>query len=141
MSYDQVQSPPTWQRDDVRRRWFGLLLVGGLGVLAAGVSFIGTKETWSTAKGPPELGVEDSSRVAADPAWDFELPPGPHRAQFQTSCLICHSARLPFGQPVFHREKWTEIVHKMTAVYGAPMAPADETKVVDYLTAVMPPTP
>ena len=26
-------------------------------------------------------------------------PQGPHRDEFQTSCLICHSARLPLGQP------------------------------------------
>ncbi len=65
--------------------------------------------------------------MATDPAWDIELPEGPHRDEFQTSCLICHSARLPLGQPPFDREKWAEIVHKMVAVYGAPMTPEDES--------------
>ena len=79
--------------------------------------------------------------VAADPAWDIELPEGPHRDEFQTSCLICHSARLPLGQPPFDREKWVEIVHKMVAVYGAPMTSEEESHVVDYLLAARPPWP
>ena len=70
-----------------------------------------------------------------------KCPEGPHRDEFQTSCLICHSARLPLGQPPFHREKWVEIVHKMVAVYGAPLTPEDESQVVDYLLAARPPGP
>jgi mono/diheme cytochrome c family protein len=77
----------------------------------------------------------------ADPAWDVELPEGPHRDEFQTSCLICHSARLPLGQPRFGRERWAEIVHKMVAAYGAPVTPEQQDEVVDYLLAVRPPGP
>ncbi len=79
--------------------------------------------------------------MAADPAWDIEMPEGPHRDEFQTSCLICHSARLPFSQPTFRREKWVEIVHKMVDAYGAPLTPEEESQVVDYLLAVRPPRP
>jgi hypothetical protein len=77
----------------------------------------------------------------ADPAWDIELPEGPHRDEFQTSCLICHSARLPLGQPRFGRERWAEIVHKMVAAYGAPVTTEQQVEVVDYLLAVRPPGP
>ena len=69
------------------------------------------------------------------------MPEALHRAEFQSSCLICHSARLPFGQPPFKKEKWAEVVHKMVAVYGAPMTPKDESQVVDYLLAARPPAP
>ena len=79
--------------------------------------------------------------MEAEPAWDIELPEGPHRDEFQTSCLICHSARLPLGQPPFGREKWAEVVHKMAAVYGAPITSEDESRVVDYLLAARPPAP
>ena len=65
-----------------------------------------------------------------------ELPPGPHRENVAASCTICHSTRLLMNQPPFPREKWSEVVHKMTAVYGAPIAPEEETLLVDYLVAV-----
>jgi hypothetical protein len=79
--------------------------------------------------------------VAADPAWDINLPEDPHRDAFQTSCLICHSARLPLGQPRFGRDKWAEVVHKMVAAYGAPLTPQEEGEVVDYLLVARPPGP
>lgn len=65
-----------------------------------------------------------------------ELPPGPHRENVAASCTICHSTRLLMNQPRFPREKWSEVVHKMTAVYGAPISPEEETLLVDYLVAV-----
>ena len=89
----------------------------------------------------PDPALVATSGVAADPAWDIELPEGPHRDEFQTSCLICHSARLPLGQPPFGREKWAEIVHKMAAVYGARLTSEDESHVVGYLLAARPPAP
>ena len=94
-----------------------------------------------TAGRRTDAAVVATSGVAADPAWDLELPEGPHRDEFQTSCLICHSARLPLSQPPFSREQWTAIVHKMAAVYGAPMTLEDESRVVDYLLAARPPVP
>ncbi len=131
--------------DATRRQRFGLILVIGLGLIAGGISYIGTKDVWVTAGRDADASVAitpaPATAVAADPAWDIELPEGPHRDEFQSSCLICHSARLPLGQPSFRREKWTEIVHKMVAVYGAPMTPDDETRVVDYLLVARPPDP
>ena len=85
--------------------------------------------------------VEATSGCVAESAWDIELPEGPHRDEFQTSCLICHSARLPLGQPPFGREKWAEVVHKMVAVYGAPITSEEESRVVDYLLAARPLAP
>src|SRR5208282_5970049 len=112
--------------DATRRQRFGLALAVVLGLIAAR---------------RPDPEVVAMSGVAADPAWDIELPEGPHRDEFQTSCLICHSARLPLGQPPFGREKWAEVVHKMVAVYGAPITSEDESRVVDYLLAARPPAP
>ena len=131
-------TPSGHDADATRRQRFGLILAVGLGLIAAGISYLGTRDAWVTAGRRPDAEIVATSGVAADPAWDFELPEGPHRDEFQTSCLICHSARLPFGQPTFRREKWAEIVHKMVAVYGAPMTPEDESRVVDYLLAARP---
>lgn len=82
---------------------------------------------------------EDKTTDTVAPSGEMPLPDGPHLEAFQNSCLTCHSARLPLGQPPFGREKWSEIVHKMTAVYGAPMTPEVESNVVDYIVAVRPP--
>jgi hypothetical protein len=127
--------------DASRRQRFGLILAVGLGLIATGFSYFGTRDAWVIAARRSDAEVGLTSGVAADPAWDLEMPDGPHRDQFQTSCLICHSARLPLSQPMFHRETWAEIVHKMVAAYGAPLTPEDESQVVDYLLAVRPPHP
>ena len=91
-----------------------------LGLIAAGFSYFGTRDAWVIADRRPEVTPAAPSGEEADPAWDIELPEGPHRDEFQTSCLICHSARLPLGQPRFGRDRWAEIVHKMAAAYGRP---------------------
>jgi cytochrome c553 len=65
-----------------------------------------------------------------------DLPPGPHRDSTLTACTICHSTQLVLNQPPFPRAKWAEVVHKMVAVYGAPIPPEEEPRLVDYLTSV-----
>ena len=77
--------------------------------------------------------------LPANPSGELNLPYGPHLQEFQDSCLTCHSARLPLGQPPFGRKKWAEIVNKMTVVYGAPMTPEAQSDVVDYILSVRPP--
>ncbi len=120
---------------------FGLTLAVALALCAAAFSYFGTRDSWVTATPSAESTVVSSAGIEADPAWDLVLPEGPNREEFQTSCLICHSARLPLGQPRFKREKWVEVVHKMVAVYGAPMTSDDEAKVVEYLLVARPPGP
>jgi hypothetical protein len=129
------------EAEAINRQRFGLILAVGLSLIAAGVSYVGTRDVWVTADRRPDAEVVATSGVTSDLAWDLELPEGPNRADFQTSCLICHSARLPLSQPPFRREKWAEVVHKMVDSYGAPMTPEDESHVVDYLLAARPPGP
>ena len=108
---------------------------------AAVVSYFGINDTWRIGERRAVARTETSAILGPDPAWDIELPEGPHRDEFQSSCLICHSARLPLGQPRFKKEKWGEIVHKMAAVYGAPLTALDEANVVEYLLVARPPAP
>ncbi len=141
MSPDSPASPDEQDADAPRRGRFGLTLAVALALCAAAFSYFGTRDSWVTAAPNPESTAVSTAGIVADPAWDLVLPEGPNREEFQTSCLICHSARLPLGQPRFKREKWVEVVHKMVAVYGAPMTPDDEAKVVEYLLVARPPGP
>jgi len=81
--------------------------------------------------------------LARGPVYSFDppefapqIPDGPNRPQFQAYCRLCHSPRLALTQPRFSAKKWGEIVHKMVAVYGAPIPPDQEPAVVAYLIAV-----
>jgi hypothetical protein len=124
-----------------RRQRFGLTLAVALALTATAFSYFGTRDTWLTPGRRPDVTLASLSTTEMDPAWDLDLPQGPNRQEFQTSCMICHSARLPLGQPRFKREKWVEVVHKMVAAYGAPLTPEDEAKVVEYLLVARPPGP
>ncbi|MGO9468489.1 MAG: hypothetical protein ACLQVF_30525 [Isosphaeraceae bacterium] len=134
-------APPGHDPDAAHRQRFGLILAIGVGSIAAGFSYFGTRDVWITGDRRPAAVVAAASVVATDPAWDLDFPEGPYLADFQTSCVICHSARLPLNQPPFPRGKWVEVVHKMVDAHGAPMTPEEESHVVVYLLAARPPGP
>lgn len=117
--------------DPSGRQRFAQTLSGALFVAAAGVSYFSIRDSWAIPARPNE----SASAYAVAPPSEVLLPPGPHRTEFQASCMICHSARLALNQPTFPQEKWAEIVHKMAAVYGGPIAKEDEGRIVEYLLA------
>lgn len=112
---------------------FPLVATGALGILSAWVSYLGVRDYWdSSTPNVPEI-------VATNvllPYEEVHIPDGPNRVVFQTSCVICHSPRLIFGQPTISEAKWGEVVHKMVATYGAPVEPEDERKIVAYLASI-----
>lgn len=67
---------------------------------------------------------------------DAQVPPGPHREEFTAVCRLCHSPRLALTQPVLSEKQWNAVVHKMVAVYQAPLSAEQERHIVAYLTAV-----
>jgi hypothetical protein len=69
------------------------------------------------------------------------MPLGPSHAQLTASCGLCHSRRLVLTQPLLTEQQWKAVVHKIVAVYGAPLSPAEEASVVEYLMAVRGRTP
>lgn len=115
-----------------------IVLVAALLIAGAVVSYIGIQHKPLSALDSVPAGFTARDPVVRIelPHEDFALPSGPHRARFQVSCTVCHSPRLAFTQPALPEKKWQEVVHKMVAVYGAPLGPGDEIAVVNYLTAV-----
>ena len=123
---------------------------GKFGSLLAGASLLLIVATLSAAlvHGRPtsQKSVKKMVQiVTAKPAAvsSIELPPdmplvpaGPNQEQFTAVCRLCHSPKLVLTQPRFPEKKWTEVVHKMVAVYGAKMLPEEEKAVVTYLMSV-----
>lgn len=110
-----------------------LVLTASVALLAmAGVaSYFGVRAVWS-----PEGAAGGPAPATASAVVDeVVVPAGPHRDEFQRSCVLCHSPRLALNQPTLKREKWVETVHKMVSAYGAPLTPEGEAQVVDYLLA------
>ncbi|HTU22626.1 MAG TPA: hypothetical protein VMG10_31595 [Gemmataceae bacterium] len=128
-----VESP----RQTRRAAILWTVIVGVLATLVAAFSFRGqalvTAPPEASAPVTPPQGPVYTMVLPHDPP---ELPPGSHRDQVAVSCTICHSTRLVLNQPAFPQEKWTEVVHKMVAVYGAPIPPEEEPQLVEYLTSV-----
>jgi hypothetical protein len=117
------------------------LLIGAVCVLfslGGVVAFFGIR-----VESLPQLGVVPVESQPASPVVRIELPyanislpPGPHREEFEVSCTVCHSSRLVFTQALLPEKKWQEVVHKMVAVYGAPLGPVEEREIVSYLASV-----
>lgn len=113
------------------RQRTGLIVLAILSLMAAGASLWGTRDTWTA---PTAARVSDGTD-AGTTVEDVDLPFLANRSDFQASCTICHSARLPMTQPKLAGEKWKEIVHKMVAAYGAPITPIEEGRIIEYLLA------
>src|SRR5664279_3354046 len=70
------------------------------------------------------------------PQYPVDMPEGPNLAVYQQKCLLCHSSRYVTMQPRFSRAVWEKEVKKMVDVYGASITPAEQTEIVEYLTAI-----
>ena len=112
---------------------FPLVATAALGILAAWISYLGVRDDWDSST-PIVRDVVATDIVL--PYEEVHIPDGPNRDVFQTACVICHSPRLIFGQPTISAAKWTEVVHKMTATYGAPICAEDERRIVAYLVSI-----
>ena len=86
---------------------------------AAGPSF--------TLHAPPDVDL---------PFGDAVFPVGPGSDAVTANCLTCHSADHILNQPSLSKAEWRKVVDKMIRSYKAPIAPADATRIVDYLTRI-----
>lgn len=110
-------------------------------IITTAIAYFGTRDS------PPPLAalpapavsaatVDGSVRSIVLPQLDVELPPGPHQQEFVVACTTCHSARLVLNQPPLPAKKWGDIVQKMVKTFKAPIAPAQEPALVEYLVAI-----
>lgn len=118
-----------------------VLLAVAVGILVYALWGLAGRER-RAALPPKEPVISIASLTETKPVSDIDLdyhapdlPPGPGRDIFATQCVICHSARYVINQPAFPRKVWTAEVHKMVKGYGAPIDPAQEKAIVDYLVS------
>ncbi len=86
--------------------------------------------------GGSSKGTKNPVQEITLPQYPLEMPAGPNLAVFQQHCLLCHSARYVGTQPRFSRAVWEKEVKKMVDVYGAPITPAEQQQIVEYLVAI-----
>jgi cytochrome c5 len=103
----------------------------------------GVAMTVAAAAQQPSRPSAKASMAAKGPVHEIELPQyppdlpdGPNKAAFDQKCLLCHSARYVTMQPRFPKAAWEKTVKKMVDAYGAPISPAEQQQVVEYLVAI-----
>jgi mono/diheme cytochrome c family protein len=69
------------------------------------------------------------------PTGDRAFPGGEKADAINNNCVACHSAGMVLNQPALTKAAWTGEVHKMIAIYKAPVSAADADAVVAYLVA------
>ena len=94
---------------------------------------------------PSSIATLVACAVLAMPAGakDITLPPDgvqltpsplPGFSKAQANCTMCHSAEyMRYQPPNAARPDWDAMVHRMKAVFKAPIADEDMPEIVDYL--------
>lgn len=112
----------------------GLALCGFSHPTAAASPSAATAETAaSTVSGG---GLTLKSLSVDLPESDREFPAGPGVAVAQANCAACHSVGMVMNQPALSRTTWEAEVHKMVAVYKAPVSDEDAKTIVAYLNSI-----
>ncbi len=70
------------------------------------------------------------------PGSERAFPAGPGMEVAQQNCTACHSVGMVMNQPNLSPAAWDGEVHKMLAVYKAPVDTADVPAIVAYLTSI-----
>ncbi len=70
------------------------------------------------------------------PSSDRAFPPGPGVEAAEANCAACHSVGMILNQPSLTRATWETEVHKMIAVYKAPVSDEDAKTIVAYLDSI-----
>ncbi len=65
---------------------------------------------------------------------EVKLKDGPGKDVVVANCATCHSLDyIPMNSVFLDRKGWDAAVSKMMKAFGAPIAPEDAPKIVDYL--------
>lgn len=126
----------------MRKRLSVLVPAAGLILIAAGTAVFaqfrsgsyGSTKTNSLEQAiPPQLSQDGNFSVAPFPSLAPELAEGEGRAETQSFCAICHSARYITMQPPLPAPTWDAEVNKMIKTFGAPIPEATAKKIISYL--------
>jgi cytochrome c5 len=112
------------------------LAIVAVAALLCAMTSISAQQPAAANSAKPAKAAKGAVQEITLPQYPADLPPGPHLESFQSHCLLCHSARYVTGQPHFPRAVWEKEVKKMVDVYGAPITPAEQPEIVDYLVAI-----
>jgi hypothetical protein len=121
-----------------RTRGVAIALTLLVGAIATAVAYWGMRGEPAALPAPlaSARSAEESVHSIVLPHDEPDFAPGPHRETFLIACTTCHSPRLIATQPPLSSKQWSETVHKMVAVYGAPVPPEGEANIVEYLTSL-----
>ena len=78
-------------------------------------------------------GQEGPVKSITLPEVETKLKEGEGMDKTMTYCGICHSVDYITMQPPFPNAKWSEVVHKMINVFGAPISEDDAQIIINYL--------
>ena len=132
---------------------YGAVILGGLTLFAIGhpkgeaqpsptmpgLALAGVPSTAPAVAAPASVrggGFTLASLSVDLPSSDREFPPGPGVETVQGNCAACHSGGMVMNQPVLSRATWEAEVHKMIAVYKAPVSEEDAKTIVAYLDSI-----
>jgi len=119
---------------------YSLVFVGGLALFGFGhptAAASPSPATPATAASTVSGGGVTLKSLSVDlPESDREFPPGPGVEVAQANCAACHSVGMVMNQPTLSRATWETEVHKMIAVYKAPVSDDDAKTIVAYLDSI-----
>jgi len=81
-------------------------------------------------------GVTLNSQTLTLPADQIAYPAGPGSDVLMTNCTGCHSPEMILNQPKLAADKWQATIDKMRKAYHAPLAPADDARIIAALMAL-----
>lgn len=89
-----------------------------------------------TATSVSAAGVTLTSQQLTLPAENVAFAAGPGGDMLVANCTGCHSPEMILNQPKMAADKWQATIDKMRKAYHAPVAPADDAKIIAALLAL-----
>lgn len=83
-------------------------------------------------------GVTLNAQTLTLPEDKAAFPAGPGTDLLVVNCTGCHSSEMILTQPKLAADKWQATIDKMRKAYHAPVAPADDAKIIAALLALPP---
>src|SRR5690242_1665996 len=80
-----------------------------------------------------QMSSDGNFAVASFPSFAPELAEGEGRAETESFCAMCHSARYITMQPPLPAATWEAEVNKMIKTFGAPIPDATAKTIIPYL--------